>query len=92
MTSGSDASVARYEELRSRVLAGTGGGDFGQIFLLREGLCAWLGRAATLCAASQSIADTDQQVAPLVLPNEVHAGLVRVLASMALTGRKEMTP
>lgn len=90
-TAGTDTWVAAYEELRRCVLAGTGGRDLGQIFLLREGMTAWLAHATTRATPVWPAADRDKRVAAPVLSDEIHAGMVRVLANMALAGRREMT-
>jgi hypothetical protein len=91
-TAGNDTWVAAYEELRRRVLAGAGACDLGQIFLLREGMTAWLAHQTTRATTDRPAADRDQRVVAPVLPNEIHAGMVRLLANMALAGRREMTP
>lgn len=89
---GSNTSVAAYEELRRRVLAGGSACDLGQIFLLREGMTAWLAHQTTRATTDRPAADQKPCVAAPVLPDEIHAGMVRLLANMALAGRREMTP
>jgi len=91
---GSGTAVAAYEELRRRVLAGAGACDcdHGQIFLLREGIVAWMAHGTTSTAPANLTADRDRDDTALVLSDEIHAGVVRVLANMALAaGRREMT-
>lgn len=89
---GSDTSVALYEELRRRVSAGAGASDLGQIFFLREGVIAWMAQGTTRTAPAEPAAGRDGGATAPVLSDEVHAGMVRVLANMALAGRREMTP
>ncbi len=93
-TGGSDTAIAEYEELRCRVLAGAGARDcdLGQLFLLREGIVAWIAHGTTSTAPANLTADRDSDVTAPVLSDEIHAGVVRVLANMALAaGRREMT-
>ena len=90
-----DASVARYEELRHGVLTGAPGGrHVGVIVLVREGLAAWLAqgsaRAATVGPAAVPLGLG--RPAALQVLSEVHASVVRVLANMALAGRRELRP
>ena len=91
---GRDTAVARYEELRRCALAqaGAGDSDLGQIFLVRGGVVAWLAHATTRTAPANLTADRDRDATAPVLSGEIHAGMVRVLANMALAGRREMTP
>ena len=88
---GRDPFGAAYEALRRRVLAGSPfGGSFGLVLLLREGLAAWMARGSAGAAPVEPAADPDRRrVAPIV-PDEIHAAVVRVLASMALGGHREM--
>lgn len=89
-TGAQSASSASYEELRRRVLAGTAlGGSFGLVVLLREGVVAWMGGLGSRSVSVDPTASSDQRAAPLPVSNEIHAGIVRVLASMALSGRQE---
>lgn len=91
-TDNGDTSIIAYEDLRRRVLAGASGYDLGQIFLLREGMVAWMAHGNTRAATAETIVDQDRRVSALVLSDEIHTSMVRVLASMALAGRREMTP
>ena len=84
-----DTLGAAYEELRHRVLAGTTfGGHFGLVLLLREGLAAWMARWAAGSAPVEPAAV--RRVAAPIVGDEIHAAVVRVLASMALGGLGEM--
>jgi len=92
-TSTSDESVAAYEELRNRVLANsTSGGHFGLLLLIREGIAAWMARCSIRAVPSLPLVDPAQRAAVPLVSDEIHAGIVRVLASMALAGRGEMSP
>lgn len=88
----SDRSVTVYEELRGCVLAGgsTSGNHVDVLLLIREGIAAWMARSASRAVAHAPPADRAQRaaIAPAVC-NEIHAGLVRGLASMALASRGE---
>ena len=90
MMGGSDTSIARYEELRRGVLAQASACDLGQIFLFRGGIVAWMAHEATRTAPTKLTADR-QRDATSVVSDEIQAGIVRVLANMALAGRREMT-
>jgi hypothetical protein len=90
MMDGSDTSVALYEELRRRFFAGAS--DLGSISFLREGVIAWMAHGTTCPAPAEPAAGRDSGATAPVLSDEVHAGMVRVLANMALAGRREMTP
>jgi hypothetical protein len=84
-TNGRDPFVAAYEELRRRVLAGASfGGHFGLALLLREGIAAWMARGPACFAPAAPAADLDRRGAAPIVTDEFHAGVVRVLASMAL--------
>lgn len=90
----SGTAVVAYEELRRRVLAGAGACacDRGQIFLLRGGIVAWMAHETTSTAPADLTADRDMDATAPVLSDEIHAGMVRVLANMALAaGGREMT-
>ena len=86
---GGDVFGATYEALRRRVLTGAAfGGPFGLILLLREGLAAWMARGSA-GAAPVEAADPERRGAAPRVSDEVHAAVVRVLASMALGGLEE---
>jgi len=89
-TGGSDTCVAAYEELRRHVLTGAIiGSHFGVVLLLREGITAWMARASGYSARSAPAADGDWRAPTPILSHDIHAGIVRVLASMAMAGRGE---
>jgi hypothetical protein len=84
--------VAAYEALRCHVLTGsTVVRPFGVILLLREGIVAWMARRSADDAPS-ALADRDRRAPAPILIDAGHAGIVRVLASMALAGRGERRP
>lgn len=88
---GRDVFGATYEELRRRVLTGSAfGGPFGVVLLLREGLAAWMARGAAGAAPVAPAMHPGRWVAAPRASDEIHAAVVRVLASMAL-GRVEET-
>ena len=85
-----DAAVAAYEALRGHVLAGPAAGNaVGLVLLLREGVVAWVARGRARVASAEPAAEPARRIAAPVVSDELHAGLVRVLASMALAGRAE---
>jgi hypothetical protein len=59
---------------------------------MREGIAAWMAHRSTRAATSEApearIADPESRRAPLAI-DEVQAGVVRVLANMALEARKQ---
>jgi hypothetical protein len=84
----------RYEELRRRVLvqAGAATATSGRSFFSVEGSSP--GWRTEILARRRQIhrrIGTGDATAP-VLSDEIHVGMVRVLANMALAGRREMTP
>jgi len=86
----SEDAVAAYEKLRSRVLASAApDSQRGLPILIREGIAAWIGRYPARAVPSSS---SDRKTTPTRVPqacDEIHDGIVRLLANMALTGRKE---
>ena len=54
-------------------------------------MTAWLAHQTTRAAPVRPAADQKPCVAAPVRSDEIHAGLVRLLANMALAGRREMT-
>ena len=82
-----DASGAAYEELRSQAIAG---GGIGLAVLLREGVAGWMSQRQAGSAPMEPATAPLWHAAPPVVSDEIHAGVVRVLASMALAARKEM--
>ncbi|MGH8703151.1 MAG: hypothetical protein ACREVR_18515 [Burkholderiales bacterium] len=84
--------MAAYEKLRSQVLAGASAGSpVGWGLLVREGIAAWMARSAATLAPIRPAADPSRLGVPWQLPDEVQGGVVRVLASMALAGRGEVS-
>jgi hypothetical protein len=89
---GCDVFGATYEDLRRRVLTGAAvGGASGLILCLREGLAAWMTRGVMGAAPVAPVGQPERWAAPRVA-NEIHAAVVRVLASMALDRVKETPP
>lgn len=89
---GRDAFGATYEALRRGVLAGVPvGGQVGLVLLLREGIAAWMARGAAGFASVAPAANRDRRATGPLVSDEVHAAVVRVLASMALGGLEEMS-
>ena len=87
---GPDRFRVVYEELPGRVLAGAPfGGAFGLVLLLREGLAAWMAGGAAGSVPVAPTVDPDRRAAAPLVSDEIHAAVVRVLASMALGGLKE---
>jgi hypothetical protein len=88
-----DASISvAYEQLRSRVLAGSTSGDqLGLMLMMREGTAAWMARRSTRAIRSEARSvGRERRSAPLAL-DDLHVAVVRVLASMALGTSVEMT-
>jgi len=84
-----DACTVAYEGLRHVVLTGSiAESHLGLIHLLRKGITSWM---ASCTIHSES---TKQPRAPMMTPvgvsNDVHAGMVGILANMALAGREGM--
>jgi hypothetical protein len=90
---GSENAVPLYEELRRCVLeeAGACDGDRGRVFLLRGGIVAWMVHRTTRTAPPSPTAEPGRDATAPVLPDEIHAGVVQVLANMALAKRREIT-
>jgi hypothetical protein len=87
---GPDRFRVTYEELRGRVLAGAPfGGAFGLVLLLREGLAAWMAGGSAGSVPVAPAVELDRRAAASLVSDEIHAAVVRVLASMALGGLKE---
>lgn len=85
MTGDADASATAYEALRTHVLTGsTAGSHAGLVVLLRQGVAAWMARRSACSSPAPAAART---ATPLV-GDEIHAAIVRVLASMALAGQQ----
>jgi hypothetical protein len=85
---GDDAQGAAraYEALRHHVLAGAStAGDAALVVLLRQGVAAWMARRLA-CAGPAAAART----CAVIAGQGIHAGIVRVLASMALAAQQEV--
>ena len=88
---GDDAqgAVKAYEALRHHVLAGAhsanNAGDAALMVLLRQGVAGWMTRR--LAYAGPAAAARGSTV---IAGQEIHAGIVRVLASMALAAQQEV--
>lgn len=89
-----NACLAAYEQLRCHVLVGasTTADPVGWAVLVREGIVAWMAHSSAGSAPIGPAVDRDRLGATAQLPDEVHAAVVRVLASMALAGRGEVSP
>lgn len=97
MTAHPTASVAdacaAYEGLRAHAVSGSpSGAPSGLVLFLRGGLASWLAdRTECLAAIGSESGPLPPATAP-VLPNETQAGIVQVLASMAMAARMEICP
>ena len=88
MSGEAEASVRDYEALRSHVLAGSSAASHaGLLVLLRQGVAAWMARRCLACACPAPAAE---RTTTLLVGEEIHAALVRVLASMALGAQQEV--
>lgn len=87
---GSDVSVAVYEQLRLHVHEGAAApdGHCGLVVLWREGMAAWMAWRTTDAAAPEPVAAPQRPVSAPLAADDLHASLVRVLASMVMSGRK----
>jgi hypothetical protein len=86
---GNESSRVAYEELRSVAIAGSPFGDrFGLIVLLREGLAAWLTQPLVGSGSdpARTTVQSDRRAQVPLVSDEIHAGVVRVLANMVLGG------
>jgi len=80
-------AVKAYEGLRRHVLAGARtAGDGALVLLLRQGVAGWMARRV-VCAGSTLAA---VRTSTVIGGQEIHAGIVRVLASMALAAQQEI--
>jgi hypothetical protein len=81
------AAVAAYEALRDHVLTGSAvAGPVGVVLVLREGIDAWMAHRAGDAVAALRV-DRDQRAPAPIVADDRHAGVVRVLACMALAVR-----
>lgn len=89
--SSADTSVEAYEELRNHVLAGSlSSSGSGLVVLLRQGVAAWVAQRRLQPPEVQPAVVLGTRVAE-PLASELHAGIVRVLANMALASRQELS-
>lgn len=65
------------------------GSHFGLVVLLREGLAAWISRRSECSERVQPVTESHRGATTPLLGDEDHASIVRVLASMAMTGREQ---
>jgi hypothetical protein len=86
MSDEAEACVTAYEALRSHVLAGScTGSHAGLVVLLRQGVAAWMARRLACACPAPAVARTTTRIKG----EEIHAAIVRVLASMALAAQRE---
>lgn len=86
-TTESDTSVAAYEAVRAHVLTGgVTGSHSGLLLLLRQGVAAWISRSSSF--TPEPAAAPPLPMAPFT--NELHAAVVRVLASMAMATQEAL--
>ena len=82
-----DSSVEAYESLRAHVLTGSGvGSPSGLLLLLRQGVAAWTARRSSRPLSPHPVSP----LAEASPTNELHAAVVRVLASIALANRESL--
>ena len=88
---GADGSVAVYEQLRLYMHAGgtAPGGQCGLVVLRRAGMAAWMAWRIMGAAAHAPGTAPQRPVSTPLAADDLHASLVRVLASLAMSGRKE---
>jgi hypothetical protein len=87
---GHDPFGAAYEGLRRSVLGDAPfGGHVGLVLFLREGLTAWMAEAAPGAASVEPPGHPERCAPASRVSDAIHAAVVRVLASMALSGLKE---
>jgi hypothetical protein len=92
ITARNPAAEAAYEQMRQSVSNSTCAGHLGLAVLMREGITAWMAhdatRATTGAQRTQEARDSKPAGAPIAL-DDFHAGLVRVLATMALAQERK---
>jgi hypothetical protein len=89
-TDGGDPFAAAYEHLRSRVLSGSAlNRRLGLVVLLREGIAAWMARGIAGPAPVEVEDNPHPRDEAHLLSDEIHAGVVHVLASIALARKEE---
>jgi hypothetical protein len=78
-----------YEQLRRHVVAGfPAGGSFGLALLLREGVTAWIERCVSVVPSP--LLARPGEPSPLILIPPLQAGIVQILASIALSWTQEI--
>jgi uncharacterized protein YbjT (DUF2867 family) len=84
-------SVVVYEQLRLHMHEGgtAPGGHCGLVWLRRAGMAAWMAWRMTGAAAPEPVTPSPRPVSAPLAADDRHASLVRVLASLAMSGRKE---
>ena len=92
---GGGAVSEAYEQLRRHVVAALpGSGRFGLAVLLREGVAAWIERGAANVPFNSVRRPGEEPplllASPSVLTPPLHAGLVQILASIALSRTQEI--
>jgi hypothetical protein len=94
MSGEAEACVRAYEALRSHVLAGSSAGSHaGLVVLLRQGVAAWMARRLALTGnhpACACPAPAAARTTTLLVGEQIHVAIVRVLASMALAAQREV--
>jgi hypothetical protein len=86
---GHGAPREAYEQLRRHALASLpGGGSFGLGVLVREGVAAWIAHCAA-CPPPASPTGLGP-VSRLAMAPPLHAGIVQILASIALNRIQEI--
>lgn len=81
-----EAAVTAYEALRNHVLVGSSTGSHaGLVVLLRQGVAAWMARRLACACPAPTVARTTTRIKG----EDIHAAIVRVLASMALAAQPE---
>jgi hypothetical protein len=87
-----DPLVQAYEQMRSHVLGGQrGDSHFGLVLLLREGVASFIERCSAGVGAARPAVHREQPGPAPLGSDQLHAGIVRVLASMVIAGRQEMS-
>ncbi len=85
-----DPAQGAYEALRGLVIAGAVSGRLGLVVVRREGLAAWMTRRSPEADPVTAVPSAPDGAGIPRVSDDVHLGLIRVLASMALgQGRKE---
>jgi len=89
--SGIGSGAVAYEQMRSDVLeAGSVGGHFGLVVLLREGVAAWMARGLAQPGNPTCGSAKQRPGTRAIFSDEIHGAMVDVLASMAMAIPQEM--